>query len=127
MEHRGRLFTKWRVAAAALMLVAFAGLFACGEATDQPEDCLPGEFFDEANEDCTPCPALAVPDCREGCGFRILDDERGCPVAECGLTDQSEDSKRTCLCATGEFFSEDTFSCQSCEQAESPPAICAEQ
>ncbi|QDG49962.1 hypothetical protein FIV42_04170 [Persicimonas caeni] len=109
---------RWRVAATCLLLIAFAALFACGEATDQPEDCRPGEYFDEANELCSACPAVPDPDCRPGCGFFIEDDERGCPVAQCA---------EECLCESGQFFSDDTLGCESCEEASDPPGICQEQ
>jgi hypothetical protein len=107
-----------------LVLMAATTLFACGEATDQPEDCRPGEFFNEANESCDACPAIIEPQCRQGCGFEIVTPEdRGdlsCAIAECA---------DPCLCQDepGQFFDEATLSCENCETATDPPRICAEQ
>lgn len=120
MEYRRRHFIRWRLAASCLLLIAFAALFACGEATDQPEDCRHGEFFDEASELCTACPALGEPDCLPGCGFRVEEDERECPIIECA-------EANACVCDSGEFFSDETLGCESCEQASDPPQICAEE
>lgn len=100
-----------------LATLAFAALLACGEATEDPEDCTPGEFFDEATELCTSCPPVVEPDCQPGCGFRIAEDENECPVAVCD---------ETCRCADGEFFSSDSLTCETCETAADPPAICDE-
>ena len=109
------------------MLIALVGLFACGEATDQREDCRDGEYFDEANESCEACPAIPEPNCRPGCGFHIVEDERGCPVAECGLTGAAttDDGGATqCRCPAGEFFDDDSLTCVSCDSVSDPPAIC---
>lgn len=91
-------------------------LASCGEASDDPEDCTPEEFFDEATELCTPCPAVGKPDCAEGCGFRVVDDEFGCPVAECATECD--------LCPEDFYFAEDTLRCERCSTAIDPPEIC---
>jgi hypothetical protein len=117
-ESARRAFRSWRsLAGALLFLIALGALAACGEASDNPEDCTAAEYYNEAQELCTACPAAVEPECRPGCGFRIAEDDNGCPVAEC---------LQECKCGSGEFFSDDTFSCQSCEQADEPLLICAE-
>lgn len=107
-----------RLALLLFSLLCFAVVFAagCGEATDNPEDCTEAEYFDEANEQCVACPAVSAPQCRPGCGFRIVEDERrGCPVAECAVE---------CLCEDGQYFSDQTLSCESCDSAVDPPRLC---
>ncbi len=115
---RGRWATAWRLWAAALMLVtALAALAACGTATDNPSDCTADEYYDDATNLCTACPAAVVPDCQAGCGFEIVKDDRGCPVAQC---------VEQCQCGAGEFFSQDTLTCQKCADAANPPPVCAQ-
>lgn len=96
-----------------LMVVVWAG---CGDVTDRPEDCTEGEYFNEAQKLCVACAAPVEPTCRAGCGFQIVKDESGCAVAECLLE---------CKCPRGEFFSNDSFSCEACDEASDPPQICA--
>lgn len=135
--HRGRSFGEQtsliylaarRLTVSALLVTAAMALLGCGEATDQPEDCRPGEFFNEANESCDACPAIVEPQCSEGCGFEIIGpeerDDLRCPIAQC-LVPSGESN--TCLCPSGEFFADETLSCESCETAPDPPAICDEQ
>lgn len=69
---------------ASVVLVVMTGV-SCGEATDKPEDCTDNEYFDEGRELCRTCPAIAEPTCREGCGFAVESDSRGCAVAVCAL------------------------------------------
>jgi hypothetical protein len=77
----------------------------CGsEARDRPEDCRAGEYYDAGVRLCLTCPAVIAPTCREGCGFRVREDERGCPVAQC--------AEACDLCEEGEVFSDDTLSCE---------------
>jgi hypothetical protein len=117
--------TGQRWASVALLLVAAAALMACGEATDQPEDCRPGEYFNEANESCDACPAIVEPQCSEGCGFKIVGPEERedlrCPIAECQVPSAEGDS---CACLSGQFFDDDTLSCESCGAVIDPPMIC---
>lgn len=122
MEQRARRFERgqhragrpWRILLAALLMAA-AALVGCGEAGDDPADCRPGEYFSEANDSCEACPALGESDCRDGCGFSIVEDERGCPAYECA---------EPCLCDDGEYFAEESFNCEACEEANDPPNIC---
>lgn len=107
----------WAMLALLLLAGGLATTAGCGEPTDNPEDCRPGEFFDEGNEQCVACPAVSAPQCEPGCGFRVIDDDRNCPTTEC--TDQ-------CLCDSGAFFSEENLECESCEEASDPPALCFE-
>lgn len=69
------------------ILLALLGLVSCGDPTDRPQDCSPTEYFDEARKLCFVCPAVAQPRCDSGCGIRVTDDARGCPVAECLVGD----------------------------------------
>ena len=88
-----------------MMVVAFSGLwFACGDPTDDPEDCTSNEFFDPGDKRCKTCPAVDEPDCGDGCGFTVETDEQGCPVAECDLT--------CAPCPTGTSYSEETLQCE---------------
>jgi hypothetical protein len=112
----------WTGARLALLLLSLVCVAAvavapgCGEATDSPEDCTEAEYFDEANEQCVACPAVVAPQCRPGCGFYIVEDERrGCPVAECAVE---------CLCEQGQFFSDESLACESCDGAVDPPRLC---
>lgn len=115
---RGRWWTSWRLWAAAMLLAtALASLGGCGTASDNPSDCSNDEFFDEASQLCTACPATVQPQCEAGCGFEVVQDSRGCPVAQC---------QQKCVCGSGEYFSEQTFSCQKCAEATNPPASCAQ-
>lgn len=102
-----------------LLLLALTATLpaACGEATEDPEDCRPGEFFDEANERCTACPAVTEPQCEPGCGFRLTDDAQGCPALDCA---------QECVCPSDEFFSDETLNCEDCAATADPPAICFE-
>ena len=100
------------------LVLGAASLAACGEAAEDPDDCVAGEFFDDGIERCVACPAIVEPECRPGCGFRIVEDNRGCPAAEC--------AEQCDICEAGEFFSEDSLSCEACAEANDPPAICAE-
>ena len=65
-------------------LAIFLG-FGCGEATDDPEDCTSNEYFDEGREICRACPAIIEPTCRDQCSYELVQDSRGCPVAQCQL------------------------------------------
>ncbi|TXD38335.1 hypothetical protein FRC98_05420 [Lujinxingia vulgaris] len=95
---------KWMLAAAVLLMVG------CGaEATDRPEDCRQGEYYNEANEECMTCPAVQEPQCREGCGLEIFDDQRGCPVARCESGCEG--------CADDEVYEESTNQCVAPEPA----------
>lgn len=87
-----------------LLLAVSLGSAACGDPTDRPADCVASEYFDEAQQLCTSCPALLEPDCREGCGFIVIADERGCPAAQCDDT--------CSLCPEGTVFAEETLSCE---------------
>ena len=89
---------------------------ACGEPTDDPEDCTPNQYFDEAKELCFTCAAIEPPDCAAGCGFRVEPDERGCPSAVCALpsTDPATGVTICGECAANEFFSETTLACERC-------------
>ncbi len=87
--------------AIALVACAQAG---CGEASDDPSDCTPDQYYDEARGLCQLCPSVSAPTCREGCGFTIARDERGCPQARCAVACD--------LCPQGQAFSEQTLSCQ---------------
>ena len=86
---------------AALLLSA---LSACGDPTDNAEDCTANEFFDLSSELCLSCPALTLPRCQPGCGFVIERDTNNCPAAACALSCD--------LCADGERFSEETLACE---------------
>ena len=67
-------------------LLFIVGLtLSCGEATDDPADCTENEYFDEGREICRACPAIVEPRCREGCSFSVVEDPRGCPLAQCSL------------------------------------------
>ncbi len=109
----------WVYLVLGLLLLALTATLpaACGEATEGPEDCGPGEFFDEANERCESCPAVSEPQCEPGCGFELDDDAQGCPVLECA---------QPCKCSSGEFFSDETLDCEDCAASADPPAICFE-
>lgn len=100
-----------------VVAVVLAG--GCGEgASDNPADCAEGDTYNDATQLCEPCPRVRDPGCEEGCGFRIVEDERGCPAAECA---------RACdLCEGGEFFSSEVLACVACEEALSPPDVCVE-
>lgn len=102
----------------AALVVAAAFVSACGESADDPDDCRPGEFFNQATERCTPCPALGEPDCVEGCGYTVVEDSRGCPEFECA---------ETCLCDDEEYFSDDSLECEECQEASDPPRICSDE
>lgn len=86
---------------ASLVLAAWA---CTSEVRDRPEDCRTGQYYDSGQRLCLTCPSVIEPICREGCGFRISEDNRGCPVAECAVECD--------LCAEGELFSRDTLSCE---------------
>ncbi|MFU8805882.1 MAG: hypothetical protein ACNA8W_18865 [Bradymonadaceae bacterium] len=75
-----------------------------GEASDRPEDCRSGQYYDRAQRLCVTCPAVAEPTCMEGCGFRIRSDDRGCPVAQCAVDCD--------LCDEGQVFSNETLRCE---------------
>ena len=87
-----------------LLLAPLSCLTACGEATDRPQDCSADEFFDEADSQCTSCPALTIPGCREGCAILVSSDDRGCPEASCDLSCDA--------CPQGSSFSLETLSCE---------------
>jgi anaerobic selenocysteine-containing dehydrogenase len=100
--------------ALAATLLAFA---ACGGTpSDNPSDCTEGEYYNEATELCTSCPTVVDPGCTPGCGFRIVEDDRGCPQAECAVDCD--------LCASDEYFSEPDLTCRPCEASPNPPEIC---
>ncbi len=86
---------------------------ACGEPTDDPEDCTDGEFFDESSEQCQTCPAIFEPDCAPGCDFTVREDQNGCPEAVCNTSCGD-------TCPRGSFFSDDTLQCEACPGG--PPA-----
>ncbi|RAL22937.1 hypothetical protein DL240_08575 [Lujinxingia litoralis] len=89
---------KWILAA------GFLFAMGCGsEATDRPEDCHQGEYYDEAGEKCISCPAVQEPQCREGCGLEIVQDQRGCPLARCESGCEG--------CADGEVYDESSLQC----------------
>ncbi len=67
----------------ALVVLGALGILGCGEPTDDPEDCSKNEFFDDSKQLCQTCPAVDEPECRDGCGYTIQDDERSCPIAVC--------------------------------------------
>lgn len=95
----GEVSVKKLMFAAAVLVV-----WGCGaEATDRPEDCRDGQYFDEARELCTSCPAVQEPQCREGCGLEIFSDQRGCPVARCEAGCEG--------CAEGEVFEQSSNQC----------------
>lgn len=88
-------------------LIAGLGLItslsACGDPTDRPQDCSSLEFYDEADRLCVSCPALVEPDCREGFGYVVQDDDRGCPAVSCS---------ESVTCPVGQEFSLETLSCE---------------
>ena len=89
----------------ALALALIAALcVGCGDPSDRPSDCTPNEFFDEIDQICQTCPALAEPSCRPGCGILVSTDDRGCPSASCDLS--------CSVCPEGTRFEEGTLSCQ---------------
>ncbi|MEC9399417.1 MAG: hypothetical protein VX475_17450, partial [Myxococcota bacterium] len=118
-------------------LVLFCGtslaLIACGDPTDRPEDCTINEYFDEGDRLCISCPALLEPTCREGCGFVIVEDFRGCPSATCdetcSLCDEGTSWSEETLacemepCAPGEYIGDDG-ACTTCEAQQDPPQDC---
>lgn len=131
MEHRGDLWSRrahiWRVVLAGVLLTAALGaLAACGQAGDQRSDCTTDEYYDEGNQECRACPAAVVPECRPGCGFRIESDSRGCPVARCGAQPADGSVAFECRCPAGQYFSEETFVCTSCDDAVDPPDVCVQ-
>lgn len=109
----------WFRSFAGVVLVGFAlgAAVGCGDATDSPEDCTGVEYYNEATQLCTACPAAVEPDCQPGCGFEIVQDDNSCPVAQCA----SE-----CRCEQGEFISEDNLSCVACAESTVELLICAE-
>jgi hypothetical protein len=92
---------------ATLLALALAVVVGCGRGpTDTPSDCTSQERYDEARQQCEPCPAVRAPECREGCGFEIFTASDGCPAARC-----APDCAR---CRADQFFSEDTLLCVPC-------------
>lgn len=88
----------------AVALLVLVGVFvACGDGNDDPADCNADQYYNESTGRCTVCGAVEEPECREGCGFSIQSDDRGCPVAICSATCD--------LCPDGEVFSEQSYSC----------------
>ena len=101
-------------AAIAAILLAMA---ACGGSpSDNPSDCTEGEYYNEATQLCESCPTVVDPGCTPGCGFRIVEDDRGCAVAECAVDCD--------LCPTDEYFSGEDLVCKPCEESPNPPEIC---
>lgn len=98
-----------RVSAVGLAVFVVVASAGCGssEIRDRPEDCTEHEYLDESSNRCTPCPPIRNPDCRDGCGYRVEDDDRGCPVARCVSTCD--------LCEAGEYFSEVQTTCVACD------------
>lgn len=81
----------------------------CSDPSDREQDCTRNEYFDQNEQLCLNCPVVREPSCREGCGFVVISDERGCPAAQCDLS--------CTLCGEGQRWSQETLSCVS-EQCE---------
>lgn len=69
-------------------IVAIAVIFALwgcgsGEVRERPEDCANHQYFDETREQCRTCAAVVEPECPDGCGLEVVEDQRGCPVLRC--------------------------------------------
>jgi hypothetical protein len=94
-----------------LMIVSLWMIVAVGcgssEVRDRAEDCTQHEYLDPSTNRCTPCPPIQAPDCREGCGYRVGSDTRGCPVARCVSTCD--------LCDAGAYFSDEQTECVRCQ------------
>lgn len=102
---QNRVHGRWLVWALLVVAAGLAWAPGCGS-RDRPGDCTPHEYFNERTKRCTSCPAVEVPSCKPGCGYEIVEDERGCPSAEC---------RPACdLCAVGERFSEESSQCEAC-------------
>lgn len=100
---RWRMGRKLAVVFAVVFLFFGGYLAACGDGNDDPADCTSDQYYNEASGRCTVCGAVEEPECREGCGFSIERDERGCPAARCAATCD--------LCGEGEVFSEESLHC----------------
>lgn len=91
-------------------------VFACGEPTDDPEDCAANQYFDETRKLCITCLAATEPTCEPGCGFVIEPDANGCPQAAC------LDAASCDLCEPTQYFDDDQARCVDC----AGPATCAD-
>lgn len=108
---------------ALLLSLALAGIAACGDPTDDPEDCTVNEYFDDGSELCRTCPALQTPTCGADCGFFIVaEDDRPCPRARCLVPDAggacvcpADEPECSATCGEGEVFDARSFSCLSCD------------
>ncbi len=77
-----------RIFAISALVAMLLVTMGCGttEVRDRPEDCGGDEYFDEGRERCRICPAVDEPQCLPGCGFTVVEDNRGCPLLQCDPT-----------------------------------------
>lgn len=127
-EQRDRLCKRFKMfkVVAGLWCVVVMLAVGCGDPTDREQDCTRNEYFDTNDQLCISCPVVSEPSCRAGCGFAIVNDERGCPSAQCDLScsrcEQGQvwsEAQLTCVsitCADGEYFDAQAKACVRCTQ-----------